>query len=125
MRSPDGLSTLHDATGGDPSGRPRWPTAITEDGSRPASQSPSGSHRAAGIPAARCLPPQQFIPQLMEHLHEPCYVALLNAAEFLGGAHQRPQVFQVMVRTNRRPLRCGDWRVEFVVRKDLDRMPRS
>ncbi|MPY86733.1 MAG: hypothetical protein GEU99_02295 [Luteitalea sp.] len=71
----------------------------------------------------RCLPAEQFIPQLMEHLREPYYVALLSAAEFLGAAHQRPQVFQVMVRKNRRPIRCGDVRVEFVARKDLDRMP--
>jgi len=70
-----------------------------------------------------CLPPEQFIPQLMEHLHEPYYVALLSAAEFLGAAHHRPQVFQVMVRKNRRPLRCGEVRVEFIARKDLDRMP--
>jgi predicted transcriptional regulator of viral defense system len=70
-----------------------------------------------------CLPAEQFIPQLMEHLGEPYYVALLSAAEFLGAAHQRPQVFQVMVRKNRRPIRCGDVRVEFVARKDLERMP--
>lgn len=70
-----------------------------------------------------CLPAEQFIPQLMEHLREPYYVALLSAAEFLGAAHQRPQMFQVMVRKNRRPIHCGDVRVEFVARKDLERMP--
>ena len=70
-----------------------------------------------------CLPAEQFIPQLMEYLREPYYVALLSAAEFLGAAHHRPQVFQVMVRKNRRPIQCGDVRVEFVARKDLDRMP--
>lgn len=70
-----------------------------------------------------CLPAEQFVPQLMNHLHEPYYVALLSAAEFHGAAHQRPQVFQVMVRKNRRPLRCGEVRVEFVARKDLERMP--
>jgi predicted transcriptional regulator of viral defense system len=68
-----------------------------------------------------CLPADQFVPQLMEHLHETYYVALLSAAELHGAAHQRPQSFQVMVKTNRRPLACGEVRVQFVARKDLDR----
>jgi predicted transcriptional regulator of viral defense system len=70
-----------------------------------------------------CLPADQFIPQLMEHLGEPYYVALLSAAELHGAAHQRPQSFQVMVRSNRRPLVCGDVRVQFVARKDLEQTP--
>lgn len=70
-----------------------------------------------------CLPAEQFIPQLMDHLREPYYVALLSAAEFHGAAHHRPQIFQVMVRKNRRPIRCGEVHVEFVARKDLERMP--
>lgn len=70
-----------------------------------------------------CLPAEQFVPQLMEHLREPYYVAPLSAAELLGAAHQRPQVFQVMVCKNRRPIRCGEVYVEFVARKDLERMP--
>src|SRR5579883_1475975 len=36
-----------------------------------------------------CLPAEQFIPQLMEHLGEQYYVALLSAAELHGAAHQR------------------------------------
>src|SRR5882757_4770287 len=68
-----------------------------------------------------CLPPEQFMPHLMEHLGEYYYVALLSAAEFHGAAHHRPQTFQVMVRRNRRPLECGEVRVQFVARKDLDR----
>jgi DNA-binding CsgD family transcriptional regulator len=32
VRSPDGLSTLHDATGGDPSGSPRWQQNMTMGG---------------------------------------------------------------------------------------------
>jgi predicted transcriptional regulator of viral defense system len=70
-----------------------------------------------------CLPADQFIPQLMEHLGEPYYVALLSAAELHGAAHQRPQGFQVMVASNRRPLVCGNVRVQFVARKDLARTP--
>jgi len=70
-----------------------------------------------------CLPADQFVPQLMKHLGETYYVALLSAAELHGAAHHRPQSFQVMVKTNRRTLRCGQVRVEFVARKDLERTP--
>jgi predicted transcriptional regulator of viral defense system len=68
-----------------------------------------------------CLPADQFVPQLMHHLGEPYYVALLSAAELHGAAHQRPQSFQVMVGTNRRSLLCGEVRVQFTARKDLER----
>jgi predicted transcriptional regulator of viral defense system len=71
----------------------------------------------------RCLPAEQFIPQLMKHLGLPYYVALLSAAELHGAAHQRPQRLQVMVPRNRRPIECGDVRVQFVARHDLERTP--
>lgn len=70
-----------------------------------------------------CLPAEQFVPQLMDHLGETYYVALLSAAELYGAAHHRPQSFQVMVKTNRRPIRCGKVQVEFVARKDLEHTP--
>jgi predicted transcriptional regulator of viral defense system len=70
-----------------------------------------------------CLPADQFVPQLMEHLGEPYYVALLSAAELHGAAHQRPQSFQVMVKSNRRSIACGQVRVQFVARKDLEKTP--
>lgn len=70
-----------------------------------------------------CLPADQFIPQLMHHWGEPYYVALLSAAEVHGAAHQRPQVFQVMLERNRRPIACGDVRVEFVARHDMGDTP--
>jgi predicted transcriptional regulator of viral defense system len=70
-----------------------------------------------------CLPADQFVPQLMQHLGEVYYVALLSAAELHGAAHQRPQSFQVMVKVNRRSLECGKVSVQFVARKDLERTP--
>lgn len=70
-----------------------------------------------------CLPPEQFIPQLMEHAGHDYYVGLLSAAEIHGAAHQRPQVFQVVVSTNRPPLRCGDVRVQFVARRNAKDAP--
>lgn len=68
-----------------------------------------------------CLPPEQFVPQLMKHLGERYYVALLSAAELHGAAHQRPQAFQVMLEANRRPIECGTVRVQFIARKELRR----
>jgi predicted transcriptional regulator of viral defense system len=70
-----------------------------------------------------CLPAEQFVPQLMAHLSERYYAALLSAAELHGAAHQRPQAFQVMVQTNRRPLVCSQVRVEFIARKDMESTP--
>lgn len=70
-----------------------------------------------------CLPPEQFIPQLMQHIGEPYYVALLSAAAYHGAAHQAPMVFQVMVSRSRRSLRCGGVRVDFVTRRDMDDTP--
>lgn len=68
-----------------------------------------------------CLPADQFVPQLMQHLGEPYYVGLLSAAELHGAAHHRPQVFQVIVRANRRAIVCGEVRVQFIARKDMER----
>jgi predicted transcriptional regulator of viral defense system len=68
-----------------------------------------------------CLPAEQFIPQLMSHLGEPYYVALLSAAELHGAAHHRPQAFQVMLKANRRPIECGAVRVQFLARKNAEK----
>jgi predicted transcriptional regulator of viral defense system len=70
-----------------------------------------------------CLPPEQFIPQLMARLGLRYYVALLSAAQYHGAAHHRPQRFQVAVATNRRPIACGAVEVEFIARKRVARVP--
>jgi len=75
-------------------------------------------HRSRG-----CLPPQQFIPDLMKHLGEVYYAGLLSAAEFHGAAHHRPQVFQVVVAKARRRIECGQVRVEFILRKNAAEIP--
>lgn len=67
-----------------------------------------------------CLPPEQFIPQLMEYINEQYYIALLSAAEIHGAAHHRPQQFQVMMRKNRRPIVCGRVRVQFFARHNIE-----
>jgi len=70
-----------------------------------------------------CLPAEQFIPDLMDHLGEVYYAGLLSAAEYHGAAHHRPQVFQVVVARPRRAIECGRVKVEFVVRKNAEAIP--
>jgi predicted transcriptional regulator of viral defense system len=70
-----------------------------------------------------CLPPEQFVPQLMALRGLDYYVGLLSAAQYHGVAHQRPQQFQVMVERNRPPIACGEVRLLFVARKAVARVP--
>lgn len=70
-----------------------------------------------------CLPPEQFVPQLMQRLKLAYYVALLSAAQYHGAAHQRPQRFQVAVAKNRKPICCGAVAVDFIARKEVARVP--
>ncbi len=71
-----------------------------------------------------CLPAEQFVPQLMDHLGEDrYYTALLSAAEIHGAAHHRPQTYQVMLPRNRRPVVCGAVYVQFIARGDLKSTP--
>jgi len=70
-----------------------------------------------------CLPASHFIPDLMNHLGEKYYAGVLSAAEFSGAAHQRPQVFQVVTSKNKPRLICGKVRVEFIARKNMEKIP--
>jgi len=70
-----------------------------------------------------CLPPDQFISQLMNHLKEPYYVGLLSAAEYYGAAHQRPQIFQIVLNKHRSPIECGRIKIGFIARKNLASIP--
>lgn len=70
-----------------------------------------------------CLPPEQFIPQLMAARGLVYYVGLLSAAELHGAAHHRPQQFQVMVERPRPSIACGQVRVAFVARRAVARAP--
>lgn len=66
-----------------------------------------------------CLPPDHFIPLLMEHWKIKYYVGLLSAAAYHGAAHQQPQVFQVITEKQCRAIHCGNVRVQFIKKKDL------
>lgn len=68
-------------------------------------------------------PPEEFIDYLMKYLEEPYYVALLSAAEVHGAAHHRPQSFQVMVTSPRRMIKCGNIRIQFVVKRTISGLP--
>ena len=70
-----------------------------------------------------CLPPDQFIPDLMAHWNLPYYVGLLSAAQYYGAAHHRPQHFQVVLAKNRPPVLCGSVMVMFVARGDMAAVP--
>lgn len=70
-----------------------------------------------------CLPPEQFISQLMKHRKREYYVALLSAAEYHGAAHHRPQIFQVAVAGNHRPIFCGMVRIFFISRARISEVP--
>lgn len=70
-----------------------------------------------------CLPPEQFVPQLMDRLSVPHYAALLTAARYHGAAHQQPQQFQVVVPKSRPPIRCARVVVDFVARRNAGAMP--
>lgn len=70
-----------------------------------------------------CLPPDQFIPDLMTHLQLSYYVGLLSAAQYYGASHQQAQVFQVVLSKNRNKIQCGNIRVEFIARKNIIDIP--
>ena len=70
-----------------------------------------------------CLPGDQFVPQLMNHLGLDYYAALLTAGRYHGAAHQQPQVFQVVVAKNRPEITCGQVRVSFVARRNAGEVP--
>lgn len=70
-----------------------------------------------------CLPADQFVPELMKHLGQPYYVALLSAARYHGAAHQQPQIFYVMLAKNRPSIACGTVRVHFVARSNVAEIP--
>ena len=70
-----------------------------------------------------CMPPEYFINDLMQHLSQTYYVGLLSAAQFHGAAHQQPQQFQVLVSKARSAINCGQARIVFVARENVDQMP--
>ncbi|MDA8117869.1 MAG: type IV toxin-antitoxin system AbiEi family antitoxin [Actinomycetota bacterium] len=69
------------------------------------------------------VPAMDFIDQLMGFLGRSYYVGLLSAAELHGAAHQRPQVFQVMVDRSLADRDIERVRLRFHERAHLDDVP--
>lgn len=70
-----------------------------------------------------CLPANQLLPLLMTYLKIPYYVCLLSAAELYGAAHQRSQIYQVMVNRRMNDIHCGKISIHFIFKKDLLNTP--
>lgn len=70
-----------------------------------------------------CLPPEQFLPDLMQFLQLNYYACLLSAAQYYGAVHQQPQIFQVMCEKNRRPVVCGRVTLQFIAKASLSETP--
>jgi predicted transcriptional regulator of viral defense system len=75
-------------------------------------------HQAIG-----CLPADELVPILMKHLRLPYYVCLLSAALYHGASHQKPQVFQIMVSKQLKPIICGKIKIEFIYKKSIENLP--
>jgi len=71
----------------------------------------------------KVVPAMDFIDAMMQALDRKYYVALLSAAELHGAAHQRPQVFQVMVDKQLAPRDLGRVQIKFYSRKHLSEIP--
>ena len=66
--------------------------------------------------ASGVVPPVQYIHYLMKHINRKYYAALLDAAEFYGAAHQRPQQYSIVCEfPSIRDLSKKDTLVHFVV----------
>jgi predicted transcriptional regulator of viral defense system len=70
-----------------------------------------------------CIPAEELIPILMKHWNIPYYVCLLSAADYYGASHQKPQVFQVMVEKQIKPMVFGKVKIEFIYKKSIKDLP--
>jgi len=69
------------------------------------------------------VPATHFVDAMMRHLDRRYYVGLLSAAELHGAAHQKPQVFQVMVERPLAARRNGRTLLSFYARSRLAQVP--
>lgn len=69
------------------------------------------------------VPAMDFIEPLMSKLARRYYVGMLSAAELHGAAHQRPQVFQVLIDKPLADRDFGRVRLRFYTRTGVERYP--
>jgi len=67
-----------------------------------------------------CLPAAYFVPYLMEFWDESYYACLATAASYHGASHQQPQAFQVMLKRSKSPIICGDIKIYFFKKINLE-----
>jgi predicted transcriptional regulator of viral defense system len=71
-----------------------------------------------------CIPAEELIPIMMNHIGAEYYVALLSAAAFYGAAHQK--VFKFQIISNRRithSLEFGQIKIEVIRKKEIANLP--
>lgn len=69
------------------------------------------------------VPATSFVDALMAHLDRSYYVGYLSAAEAYGAAHQKPQVFQVVVDRDLRDRDIGRVRLRFITNRGVAHLP--
>ena len=71
-----------------------------------------------------CIPAEELIPILMEHLQADYYVALLSAAAYYGASHQKSASFQIISNKRlMRPLNFGQIHIECIYKNSLTVVP--
>jgi len=71
-----------------------------------------------------CIPAEELVPILMDHMKADYYVALLSAAAYYGAAHQKSASFQII--SNKRfikPLNFGQIHIECIYKKSITGLP--
>ena len=72
---------------------------------------------------AGCLPAEQLLPPLMQHIGCDYYVALLSAAVYHGASHQRPQLTQVISPKRIRNIHVGAIKIKFIYKASIADSP--
>ncbi len=69
------------------------------------------------------LPVEQLLPIVMGFLKMDYYACLLSAGLYHGAAHQKPQVFQVMLNRRRRGIHAGVQSIQLIYKKSMEGLP--
>jgi len=70
-----------------------------------------------------CLPPEQFIDDLMQYLNQRYYIGLLSAFALYGISHQQPQTLQVITDKTRKKIACGKVKIDFMKNNSIENIP--
>ena len=71
-----------------------------------------------------CIPPEELVPILMNHLKADYYVSLLSGARYHGATHQRPGCFQIVSKKRiKHSLTFGEVKLDLIYKNSLDGLP--